>query len=159
MIAIGVFVFYKYVYQKKVRARAPQQMAVAHSTSQPQQVAMYPPSAGPQQGYAPPPYNQGAGVHYPPQGRLVETVGHLIVRVQQTRSKSRSGIKDDLGARVLAFHLCGTFSILEPGAKRGLSLLLVLVLSGGSLFQLAIFPSPQETTIANPKRIFKTMDK
>lgn len=101
MIAIGVFVFYKYVYLKKVRARAPQQMAVAHSTSQPQQVAMYPPSAGPQQGYAPPPYNQGAGVHYPPQGRLVETVGHLIVRVQQTRSKSRSGIKDGLGARVL----------------------------------------------------------
>lgn len=67
VIAIGVFVFYKYVYQKKVRARAPQQMAVAHSTSQPQQVAMYPPSAGPRQGYAPPPYNQGAGVHYPPQ--------------------------------------------------------------------------------------------
>ena len=60
---------------------------------------------------------------------------------------------------MLAFHLCGTCSILEPGAKRGLSLLLVLVLSGGSLFQLAIFPSPQETTIANPKMIFKTMDK
>ena len=140
VIAIGVFVFYKYVYQKKVRARAPQQMAVAHSTSQPQQVAMYPPSAGPQQGYAPPPYNQGAGVPYPPQGRLVETVGHLIIRVQQTRSKSRSGIKDGLGARVLAFHLCGTCSILEPGAKRGSSLLLVLVLSGGSLFQLAVFP-------------------
>ena len=159
LIAIGVFVFYKYVHQKRVRARAPQQMAVAYTTAQPQQVAMYPPSAGPQQGYAPPPYNQGAGVHYPPQGRLVETVGHLIVRVQQTRSKSRSGIKDGLRARVLAFHLCGTCSILEPGAKRGLSLLLVLVLSGGSLFQLAIFPSPQETTIANPKRIFKTMDK
>ena len=106
---------------------------------------MYPPSAGPQQGYAPPPYNQGAAAPYPTQGKLIETVGHLIVKVQQRKSKSRLGIKDGSGLRVLAFHLCGTGSVLEPRTKRRLSLLLVLVLSGGGrggpLSQLSVFPS------------------
>ena len=167
LIAIGVFVFYKYVHPKRVRARAPQQMAVVHTTAQPQQVAMYPPSAGPQQGYAPPPYNQGAAAPYPTQGKLIETVGHLIVKVQQRKSKSRLGIKDGSGLRVLAFHLCGTGSVLEPRTKRRLSLLLVLVLSGGGggagggvlSPSFLFFPPPQETNTTNPRRICETMHK
>lgn len=69
VIAIGVFAYYKCVHQKKVKGRAQQQMAVAHTSAQPQQVTMYPPPAGPQASYAPPPYAQGAGAPYPPQGQ------------------------------------------------------------------------------------------
>ena len=66
-----------------------------------------------------PPYNQGAAAPYPPQSELIETVGHLIVKVQQKKSKSRLGIKDVSGVRVLAFHLRGTGSVLEPGTNVG----------------------------------------
>lgn len=86
VIGIAAFVYYKFFHQKRVRERAQRQMAVAHTSAQPQQVTIHPPPAGPQASYAPPPYDQGTGAPYPPQGRLIGTVCHLIVKVLQRKS-------------------------------------------------------------------------